>query len=243
MREIPKGTERTIDSPQEITELLGLAKDFLWKFAYSKPQTTVDRTKVTEIFHLHPDEGYLTVSSEINSLCPDDNMEIQFVAESAGIVAKFESKTLPYPGNPLAYRFASERRVAFPNKLIYQQNREDPRIGVENSQPIPFTLITDKVIHMTGAAHDISATGIKARFPGYIVEQFEEEGLVADCLIELPNGKSVQCQVEVLGCSYEFTADVSFIRGRFQNLSDESKESILELIQQIGTQKVMEKTA
>ena len=132
MRETPKGKEQIIDSPLEITELLGLAKDFLWKFSYSKPQTAADPSKVTEIFHLNPDEGYLTVSSEINSLCPDDNMEIQFVAENAGIVAKFESETLPYPGNPLAYRFASERRVAFPDKLIYQQNRETTRFDVDN---------------------------------------------------------------------------------------------------------------
>ena len=243
MREIPKGKERTIDSPLEIAELLGLAKDFLWKFSYSKPQATADPSKVTEIFHLNPDEGYLTVSSEINSLCPDDNIEIQFVAENAGIVAKFESKTLPYPGNPLAYRFASERRVAFPDKLIYLQNREDPRITLENSQPVPLSLFTDKDIHMTGVVNDISATGLKGQFPGYIVEQFEEKDLVADCVLELESGESLQCQVEVLGCSYEFTGDISFVRGRFKELSNESKNQILELIQQLSTEKVMEKTA
>ena len=114
---------------------------------------------------------------------------------------------------------------------------------MEDSQPVSLALFTDKDIHMTGVVNDISATGIKGQFPGYIVEQFEEKNLVADCVLELQSGYSVQCQVEVLGCSYEFTGDVSFVRGRFKELSDECKDQILELIQQLSSQKVMEKTA
>lgn len=243
MRESPKGKEEIIDSPQEIAELLSLAKDFLWKFSYCKPKAKPDPSNSTEIFHVNLDEGYLTVSSEINAICPEDNNAIQFVAQDAGIRVNFDSKTLPYPGNPLAYRFASERRVAFPEKLIYQQNRENARISFENQQPVSLALFTDKDIHMTGVVSDISATGIKGRFPGYIIEQFEEQGLIADCVLELPNGKSVQCRVEVLGSSYEFTRDVSFVRGRFQKLTEQSKSQILELIEQISKQKLMEKTA
>lgn len=241
MRELPKGHEEVIESPQEIAEILNLAKDYLWKFSFHKPGEQADPDRSTEIFHVNPDEGYVTVSSELNNLCPDDNDPVQFFAENGGISVHYKSRTLPYPGNPLAYRFASERRVAFPDKLTYRQNRTDHRFSFEGAQPVPLALYTDDGIHLTGVVSDMSASGMKVKFPGYVIEPFEEKQVTADCVIELPNGQSLQCGIEVLGQSYEFTSDASYIRGKFQELTNENKSQIKELIQLISELRVKEK--
>lgn len=243
MLESQQGVSQIITNREEITELLQIASTFVWKFTFSVPDKPASAPFSTEIFHVSPEDGYLTVSSDINTLCPGDNAAIHFAVQNAGISLQFDTETLPYPGNPLAYRFASERRIAFPDKLIYKQHRAAIRVNFSDLDTIPITFFTEDGNHLNGTVEDLSATGVKARFSGYLVDQFEEEQLIIDCGLLLPNDTNLTCRVEVLGTSYEFKEDVSFFRCSFIELTSDDEVHIRGLIQDALKQKSLEKTA
>jgi hypothetical protein len=244
MPEKQEKIDRLIESRAEIIELLTLATEFKWKFSFCLSDTDTTPSHVTEILHVTPKENYLTVGAEINSICPGDGSAMRFLAQDAGISVGFDTQTIPFPGNPLAYRFANERRIAFPKKLTFKQSRQSERLNFAHLEPIPVALFTDKDVHLAGVVEDLSTTGIRARLPGYMVEQFENQGdVVADCILDLPDNSSLQCRIEVLGNFYEFTKDASFIRGRFIDIDDEKQAVINNLIDRASKEKFLERTA
>ncbi|MBL4819629.1 MAG: PilZ domain-containing protein [Gammaproteobacteria bacterium] len=238
------GETKLIESQQEITELLNLAKEFQWKLSFGLPEEPIQPGNVTEIYHVNDKEGHVTVGSEVNSLCPADDSAILFIARDAGISVEFESRTLPYaPGNPLAYSFASDRRIAFPDKLVYTQARQSERVNISSLQAVPVTLGIDGNNQLSGTMFDISEHGTRLQFPGYFDEQVEETDIFADCVLDLPAGDSVQCKVEVLGSSFNFDDDASFVRCRFVDMSHKNQANINEFIDLAKKQKFLEKSA
>lgn len=232
MRKSPKGVKQTLTSKQEITELLEIAREYQWKLMFNLPEVAGELPGRAEIFHVNPEDGFLTVGSEINSLSTSENFGIRFEARDAGIYFQFLSETLPYPGNPLAYRFASERRIAFPVELTYQQQREALRINFSNMDTISIALFTEDGKRVAGSIVDMSTVGVRAGFPGYLVDQFEDSKLITDCGIILPDTSVLKCRVEVLGTLYDFEEDTTFARCRFLELDNDVEIKIREVTSQ-----------
>jgi len=230
MQKSTKSQGQRITNKKVIIELLNIAREHLWKFYFRTPHGLKEKHHITEIHHVNGDENYIVVSSIIDKVCPGSDEPIVLHSTDTGVQLGFNSVTLPFPGNPLADQYASERRIKLPASAIFSQKREAVRVNFADLDNIPMAMFTDKGKRLLGSIADISFGGVKALFPGYLVEPFEENTVIADCTMVLSPERAVQCRVEILESSYDLKSNHSLIRCRFLELEKDTEIKIRELL-------------
>lgn len=233
MNQNEKPASRLLTDKTAITTILQIAKTHLWQFAFYRPDQASGSPFTTELLRVDEDKGVIVFGPEVNSLVSKSPRTVRFRANSGGISVQFDTHILPEPSErPNAHLFASTCRVAFPGKMIYLQRRQTVRVNFTDMAQIPITLFTSDGKTISGEVEDISETGVKARFAGYLVEKLEADQLIADCGLILPDRSEIQGEVQVLGTLYDFQEDVSFVRCSFRRMSGNAPLRIRALIEQ-----------
>jgi hypothetical protein len=228
-----EGIEQLIEDPAGIAKILDTAREYGWKLKFCLVNELLVSPFATEILHFDREQGTITVGAEINTLWSQPDSVLRFNAHDGGLSIQFDAPLLPLTGNPMATKFATERTLAAPSKIIYRQKRKAMRVNFADQQNFSIILFTDQGDPVSGRVEDMSTSGVKARFPGYLIEQFEESKVIADCGLLLPEGTRVKARVEVLGTIYDFEQDATLIRCQFMELDSNADLQIKELIQQV----------
>jgi c-di-GMP-binding flagellar brake protein YcgR len=218
---------RVVDNKQEIASILGVARTHGWSFSFSISGKAGETPYRTEIARIDPALEFVAFGSEVNTLNARLSKGLRFRTQNAGISIQFESQIIVGPKN------SGECLVKLPDQLLYSQKRQAIRVNFANLETIPVTLFTGNNEHINGTVEDISASGVKARFPGYLVEHFQASRMITDCGLRLPDDTELQGRVQVLGTLYDFEKDISYVRCCFLRLQDDGELKISELINNI----------
>ncbi len=238
-----KGIEQLIVDPADIAKILSTAKEHVWKLKFCLVNELLVSPFATEILQFDQEQGILTVGAEVNTLWSQPESVLRFTAQDGGLSIQFDASLLPLSGNPMAIKYASERKLVAPSEIIYRQMRKAMRVNFADQDNISVMLFTDQGKPVKGSVEYMSISGVKARFPGYLIEQFEESRVIADCGFMLPDGTTLNARVEVLGTIYDFEKDASPVRCRFiemdRNVDLKIKELIDEALASASTRSVI----
>ncbi|MFM1895312.1 MAG: hypothetical protein RLZZ385_386 [Pseudomonadota bacterium] len=232
MTDPSKPAGQLVTDRNDISNILQIAKTHLWQFGFHLLDKGHDSPFTTELLRVDPDNSLLVFGPEVNALASKLPRTIRFRATSGGITIKFDAQIMADTDKPNAQLFATTCRVTFPSKLHYLQLRQAVRVNFTNLAEIPITLFSGDGHHITGRVEDISESGVKARFAGYLVEKFDKDQLIADCGLILPDHSELQGKVQVLGTLYDFQEDVSYVRCSFRQLVGNGPLRIRALINQ-----------
>ena len=222
---------RGVVDPAEIATILQIAKSHLWQFSFYLPDKSNRSPFSTEILRVDPKARTVVFGPEVNTLAGPKPRDIRFRASNGGIGIQFDSQIIQESSAPNAHFYASSCKIRMPERLVYAQQRQAVRVNFSNLAEIPITLFTGDGHHISGLVEDISESGVKARFSGYLVEKFDNNELIADCGLILPGRTEIQGKVQVLGTLYDFQEDVSFVRCAFTKLSGSGPLRIRALIE------------
>lgn len=238
-----ENTARLLEDRKEIASVLQVAKVHLWQFAFWLADKQTHSPFTTELLRVDPAAGILVFGPEVNSIATKEAKTIRFQAQSGGLKVRFDSKIIPEQEKSNTQFYASYCKLSFPQKLLLDQMRKAVRVNFSNLASIPITLFTGEGHHINGTVEDISETGVKARFQGYLVEKFAAGELIADCGLILPDRSRVNGKVQVLGTLYDFQEDVSYVRCCFKRLDDNGDIKVRELINKAVEKAELAKTA
>ena len=234
---------RLLDDRKEIAAVLRAAKVHLWQFSFFLPGKPADSPFTTELLRVDPDAGVLVFGPEVNTLASKGPKVIRFHARSGGLKISFDSETIPETEKQNSQFYSSYCKMVFPGKLVLDQMRKAVRVNFSNLANIPVTLFANEGHDTTGTVEDISETGVKAKFPGYLVEKFAAGELIADCGLVLPDKSQVTGKVQVLGTLYDFQEDVSYVRCCFKGLDEKGEIRLKRLIAKALEKTELAKTA
>lgn len=224
------GSVRLFQSQEEVAAVLKVAKVHVWQFHFGLAGKPNASPYTTELLRVDPAGKRLVFGPEVNVLSGAKQDLLRFRAESGGMKISFDTRIVPESDKPNTQFYVNYCKVEFPTALHFEQMRKAVRVNFTNLADIPITLFSGDSEHFSGSVEDISETGVKARFSGYLVEKFTAGELVADCELRLPDRSRVQGKVQVLGTLYDFQEDVSYVRCCFKRLGENGALKVRQLI-------------
>jgi c-di-GMP-binding flagellar brake protein YcgR len=87
--------------------------------------------------------------------------------------------------------------IAFPEKIKYRQRRSSYRVHVSLALEVTASFKDHEGQTHVGQLRDISAGGMKVQFTKVKAATFEQQPLMPDCTLRLPDDRDIQCTFKV----------------------------------------------
>jgi len=217
---------REITDPGDICNLLEQAHNFEWDFDFMILSGSKVSSVPTQIVSFDDTSRTLTMIGDFSKLSPTKKSKTYFRAANGGLSIVFQS-TLKDRSEILTSRLCN---FSSPSSVRFSQKRSAVRINFNKEHSIPVSFYANNDNFFTGKLVDLSETGAKIKFVGNILEHTNVAEIVADCKLKLPCEMIVDSRVQVLGCVYDESTDISFVRCKFLELHDNSELQLKQFI-------------
>lgn len=217
---------REITEPSEINDILDQACNFDWIFDFLVLKGSKISSFPAQIVSFDEASSTLTMLGEFSKLSGNRKGKTYFRATNGGLSITFQCAQKD-SSEVLTGKLCNFR---FPESMRFSQQRSAVRINFDKEQSIPVSFYANVDNLFTGKVVDLSETGAKIKFVGNILEHAEASEIIADCRLKLPSEMIIESRVQVLGCVYDESADISFVRCKFLQLHDNSELQLKQFI-------------
>jgi c-di-GMP-binding flagellar brake protein YcgR len=136
----------------------------------------------------------------IDELFPPENLQAIEAGERVEISSQSRSKPVSFFTRILARNFSDGKGswlLELPSEVGQNLNRSSFRVYVENEQGLDIEMVAEdgplSLVHII----NISAEGIKLSFAKESLPQLKKQQVYRGCLIRLPNGVDLDCDIEL----------------------------------------------
>lgn len=217
---------RELTEPGEINIILDQACNFDWNFDFLALKGSKVSSFPTKIVSFDENSNTLTMLGEFSKLSRNVKNKTYFRATSGGLSITFHC-TQKNSSEVLTGKLCNFRT---PGSIRFSQLRSAVRINFNKEQNIPVSFYANTENFYSGKVVDLSETGAKIKFVGNILEHTQISEIIADCKLKLPSDMIIESRVQVLGCVYDETADISFVRCKFLQLNDNNELQLKQFI-------------
>lgn len=150
------------------------------------------------------------------------NQKLSVEAQLHGILLNFSCLI-----NEISEEDGSEYyKVNLPDFLYYHQRRENYRVPISITQPLPADLETENDIVIHAELRDLSLGGLSARLTTPQSEELKIGDIIPACTIQLPNNRKIECSVEIVRIDEAKTSRNVKIGAKFTDISNADRQEL-----------------
>jgi c-di-GMP-binding flagellar brake protein YcgR len=120
--------------------------------------------------------------------------------------------------------------ICFPETVKYCQRRMSHRVHVSYSLNILAEFYTETGLKVQGHLRDISADGLRLQLAEVNPNEFKEQALINNCVINLPDREQINCTLQIQHKHNHVRNTGCTIGGSFYAMSAEQKKDIQKII-------------
>jgi len=234
-RHIRHNISYRIKSPDEILAYLAkLHTKHLLLTVYIEGSTIVYASVILEI---NKDQRYLV----LDELHPRNNISSTLLDQKLTIETQLEGILLQFPcvidaiseKNGIEYY-----KLNFPGFIFYHQRREDYRVPISITKPLPVDLATEDDTTLHAELRDLSLGGFCAKVTSPMANKLNIGDEIPTCIIKVPGGKQIVSSLEIV--RKEETRPMKNIRigARFTQISKADRVELSKVIARLERENI-----
>jgi c-di-GMP-binding flagellar brake protein YcgR len=158
--------------------------------------TKTDKSYQSLVVKIDPENHELL----IDDLYPPDDIEKIEPGDTIEITSKSRKVLVNFYTRILARELADGKgafRVELPEEIGRNHSRQAYRVFVNNEEGLSIDIVYNESTLNDVKVINLSSEGIKLSFADDLTDQLEQDRIFEDCLIKLPSGFDIDCDIEL----------------------------------------------
>ncbi len=189
------------------------------------------------ILEINHEKDYLV----LDELYPKNDISTELIDKTLSIETQLEGILIQFEVTvqAISEKDSSEYyKVEIPKHVYYHQQRENYRVAVSLSNPLPADLATQNDVLIHAELRDISLGGLCARLTSQTGERLRVGDEIPTCIIQIPGGKKIVSSLEIVRVEETEPFKNTRIGARFTNLSHADEQELSRMIAKLERENI-----
>lgn len=186
-------------------------------------------TYASVILEVNKEQGYIV----LDELYPRDRISSSLLDRKLMVETQLEGILLQFPCiiDAISEKDGADYyKSKLPRYIFHHQRREDYRVPISITKPLPADLVTENDVMLHAELRDLSLGGLCAKVTSPSADNLKIGDEIPTCIIQIPGGKQIVSSLEIV--RKEETKPLKNIRisAKFTQLSNSDRTELSKII-------------